>query len=135
MAAPAWWADIKHFRPSEFDSPDAPGSGAINMHEPFVRALDAARAAAGIPFIITSGYRSPAHNAAVGGAADSDHTRGWCADVACYTKTDRARIDSAAVKAGILQRAFGDRIVHLGSDPLRAEMVGIYHPGEPGRWY
>jgi uncharacterized protein YcbK (DUF882 family) len=36
----------------------------------------------GHPLTIISGYRCPKHNAAVGGAADSQHTRGRAADIA-----------------------------------------------------
>ena len=131
----SYWDSVKHFKPSEFDSPDAPGSGATGMQEQFVRQLDAMRDRLAFPLVVTSGYRTPAHNVSVGGARDSDHTRGFCADVSVMSKIERAKINQAAVAVGMRQIAFGDRIVHLGSDPDRAEMVGIYHPGEPGRWY
>ena len=42
--------------------------------------LEPARAALG-PLRISSGYRAPAVNAAVGGSAHSDHMRGFAADV------------------------------------------------------
>ena len=35
------------------------------------------------PIIISSGYRSPAVNRAVGGAATSAHTKGWAVDFIC----------------------------------------------------
>src|SRR5512140_840303 len=35
------------------------------------------------PLDISSAYRSPALNAAVGGAASSHHLHGWAADIAC----------------------------------------------------
>jgi len=47
----------------------------------FVRALSAAAAAVGGTQIrVTSGYRSPQHNAAVGGVPDSNHTTGHAMD-------------------------------------------------------
>ncbi len=36
-----------------------------------------------VPLIITSGYRCPALNAAVGGVADSAHVKGLAADIVC----------------------------------------------------
>lgn len=35
------------------------------------------------PIIISSGYRSPAVNRAVGGSATSAHTKGWAVDFIC----------------------------------------------------
>ena len=47
---------LKHFTLSEFDSPDAPGSGA-KMKPEFLQRLDNARSIAKIPFGINSGFR------------------------------------------------------------------------------
>ena len=43
--------------------------------------LDPLREAWGAPIIVTSGYRSPKLNAAVGGARGSQHTYGQAADI------------------------------------------------------
>ena len=51
---------LKYFKLSEFESPDLPNVN--NMCPKFLKKLDKARAIAGIPFFITSGYRSPQHN-------------------------------------------------------------------------
>lgn len=48
---------MKWFNYSEFDSPDEPGSGHY-MDQEFLDMLDEARSRAGIPFVITSGYRT-----------------------------------------------------------------------------
>lgn len=45
--------------------------------------LEVVRIRLGAPVIITSGYRSPALNAAVKGAKDSQHMRGEAADFIC----------------------------------------------------
>ena len=65
------WAAIRYFKPSEFAVPS-------RMGFEFMKWLDTLRAQAGVPIIITSSYRTPAHNAAVGGASNSAHT-----DVPC----------------------------------------------------
>lgn len=44
-------------------------------------ALETIRALGGKPIIVTSGYRSPALNAAVGGAGNSAHLTGLAADI------------------------------------------------------
>lgn len=39
----------------------------------------------GFPMTITSGYRSPALNRAIGGVANSQHMKGEAADIQCFT--------------------------------------------------
>ena len=51
---------LKYFKLSEFDSPDLKGSGS-NMNYTFLEKLDQARGLAGIPFKITSGFRTEAY--------------------------------------------------------------------------
>ena len=57
--------------------------------------LDPARRAYGGPVSVSSGYRCPRHNAAVGGVSGSQHLRGEAADVCCG---DNERL------AGIIER-------------------------------
>ena len=76
-----WWADVHHFTPTEFDSPDIPHSGGHYMDERFVRKLDTLRGLFKKPLVVSSGYRSPGHNKKVGGAPGSMHTRGLAADL------------------------------------------------------
>ena len=45
--------------------------------------LDPLRAALGKPIVVTSGYRCPALNRAVGGATSSLHMKGYAADIYC----------------------------------------------------
>lgn len=52
------------------------------MSPELIRKLEGLRAAVGgKPLRITSGYRCPAHNKAVGGAAKSQHVLGTAADI------------------------------------------------------
>jgi uncharacterized protein YcbK (DUF882 family) len=44
-------------------------------------AFEAVRAALGSPVLVVSGYRTPAHNAAVGGRVRSQHLEGRAVDV------------------------------------------------------
>lgn len=68
-----------HFRLAEFASQD--GSDKVLVDEELVELLEAIRAAAGGAVTINSGYRSPAHNKAVGGVPSSQHVYGRAADI------------------------------------------------------
>jgi zinc D-Ala-D-Ala carboxypeptidase len=43
--------------------------------------LDRAREFFGFPIVLTCGYRSPEHNAEIGGVPNSAHTKGMAADI------------------------------------------------------
>ncbi len=80
---------IKHFKTSEFDSPDKVGSGE-KMDKDFLMLLDQARELAGTPFKITSGYRTKEWNLKVGGRVGSSHCKGLAADIS-LPKSSRER--------------------------------------------
>ena len=52
--------------------------------------LEQVRALVGAPIVISSGYRSPALNKAVGGAANSAHVLGLAADISTAKLTPKA---------------------------------------------
>ena len=71
---------LTYFNFEEFDSPDEIGSGLPKcqggkMDLDFLHKLDEARTIAGVPFKITSGYRTPEHNAICGGRVGSSHLK------------------------------------------------------------
>ena len=57
------------------------GSDVVLIDDELVVLLQCIREHFGKPVHITSGYRTAAHNAAVGGAPDSQHLRGEAADL------------------------------------------------------
>ena len=54
---------------------------AVRLKALIEHVLDPLREAYGKPIVVTSGYRCPALNKAVGGSATSDHMRGCAADI------------------------------------------------------
>lgn len=74
-----------HFTLEEFNCHDQtkyPPEWVATRLTPLCAMLEVVRSAFGRPVVIISGYRSPAHNAAVGGASASQHMQGMAADIA-----------------------------------------------------
>lgn len=99
------WSGIKHFKPSEFDSPDKVGSG-NNMDHEFIKMLDKARSLAAVPFTVTSGFRTKDYNTGLTGSSPtSSHMIGKAADIRCVSMDDMKRKAKACYQAGF--RRFG----------------------------
>ena len=113
---------MRYFNYCEFDSPDELGSG-HNMDEDFLQMLDDAREFAGVPFKITSGYRTEAHNHAVGGSRSSSHMKGLAADIACGSSRERFLIITALLHAGFDRIGIGDGVGHVDCDVEKDEAV------------
>ena len=108
--------EFKYFSYSEFDSKGAPGSGREHMSEEFILTLDKIRECAGFPFVITSGYRTPEHNAAVGGVPGSSHTKGLAVDISAPTTAMKDKIVACAAANGIKRIGYGRSFIHLDVD-------------------
>jgi uncharacterized protein YcbK (DUF882 family) len=79
-------------------------------------ALQQARTLAGIPFLITSGYRCPIHNRKVGGVEDSAHTRGLAVDIKLIDTKTAFTIVKALIRAGFERIGIGSGFVHADID-------------------
>lgn len=114
---PKWWSDIVYFQPQEFNSGNEKHSGAHGMDEEFVRKLDSLRSLYRKPMIVTSGYRSVAHNNRIGGAPESMHLFGRAADILVAGKDALMLIAIATemgFSVGVSQKGDWDkRFIHL----------------------
>lgn len=124
--APGDWRKLRHFTAAELPYPS-------KMGYEFILWLDKLRELAGVPITITSSYRSPEHNAQVGGAKNSAHT-----DVPCNavdigerpTTADpnwnysRWRIVSAAISLGCT------RLGSYANGSLHIDRTEDQRPGE-----
>lgn len=91
--------------------------------------LERIRSTVNVPVIVTSGYRSPAVNRAVGGVTSSDHTQGHAADIVAPgfgTPEQLARllaplVSTLGIGQLILEGIKGKRWVHVSThSPERA---------------
>ena len=114
--------DIKisdNFKLSEFESRD---TKEVKIEPELIDKLEKLRKRIGQPLIIDSGYRTPEHNKAEGGAEDSLHLYGKASDI---RKIDGLRIDEMAVLAekagfdGIGKYSWGIHVDVRGNGPAR----------------
>jgi len=113
---------MKYFNINEFDSPDVLGSGR-KMKASTLELLNKTRELADTPFVITSGYRTRAHNKRVGGVNSSSHTKGYAVDIRCRNSKDRFKIIDSALKVGFNRIGVSGNFIHLDNDPYKVGNV------------
>jgi len=113
---------MEFFTLSEFDSPDAVGSGA-GMDWTMLQMLDSARRLYGRPMIVNSGFRTPDHNAEVGGKISSSHLTGLAVDIRCTSSEDRHDMIIAFMRVGFTRLGIGDSFIHIDVDENKAQNV------------
>lgn len=103
-----------------------PDGAALYQLTKLAEMLERVRAKLGVPVTVTSAYRSPAVNKAVGGRTSSDHCKGMAADIVA-PRFGTAHAVAAAIaphvsELGIGQIIFegikGKQWVHLSIDPV-----------------
>lgn len=90
---------LKHFTAAEFTMDKKPVFAKMN-HD-FLLKLDMCRDLAGLPFKITSSYRTPDKNRLVGGAPGSMHLKGRAVDIVCTAAVARAVVMKIALNLGL----------------------------------
>jgi hypothetical protein len=116
---PADWP-WSNFSPREIASK---GDGSIKISRHAMDALQALRGRLGVPLILTSAYRDPAHNKRVGGAARSQHMLGKAFDV---------RVDNVT-PADLIAAARLEGFTSFGTYP-RQGFVHIDTRDTPASW-
>lgn len=114
---------MSYFATWEFDSKDKAGSGKL-MDATFIAMLNNARAIAGIPFHINSGYRTPERNRRVGGKTPgSSHLKGLAADIRCTGSRERNIILHSLIAAGFTRIGIARSFIHADCDTTKAQNV------------
>ena len=121
MTHESWMKYQPEFTAAEFDC--RCGCGLNNMESGFMDKLWTAREMAGIPFVITSGARCPAHNRDEGGEETSDHLGGHGADISARDSRTRFIILDALIRTGFSRIGIGQSFIHAGDDPANPPRV------------
>jgi zinc D-Ala-D-Ala carboxypeptidase len=104
----------KHFTDAEI----------VGLQPQLVEMLDAARDAAGVPFVITSGLRTPEQNSAAGGVQDSAHLRGLAVDLADFDPATRFAIVKSLLAVGFTRiGVYADGHLHCDCDSSLPQSV------------
>ena len=85
--------------------------------------LDTARDLAGIPFVLNSAYRSPAHDRSKGRSGTGAHTLGRAVDIRCNTDGNRFRIIQALMKAGFRRIGIAKTYIHADDSPNHTQNI------------
>tara|TARA_R110000824_G_scaffold68953_2_gene177765 strand:+ start:8149 stop:8544 length:396 start_codon:yes stop_codon:yes gene_type:complete len=104
---------LNYFDISEFDEPGLPGSGKEKMDINLLMILDNMRHRSGIPYKITSGYRSSEYNKKIGGVKNSAHIQGKAADISATDSRTKYSIIEAALHFGIQRIGVASNFIHI----------------------
>jgi len=95
-----------------------------------VAKLDMARSKAGVPFVITSGRRTPEQNERVLGVDASAHITGKAVDLRCHDSSVRYKMVKALLDAGFNRVGIYDKHLHVDIDDSKDQNViwiGVSH--------
>jgi len=108
------WPD---FKPEEFD---CKGTGRIALDPVTLDKLQQLRTIIGKPFYIVSGYRSPEHNRAVGGAPRSKHMEGIAFDIDTTRGINQERLKAEAERLGFNGIGTYGNFIHIDTRQQKA---------------
>lgn len=125
---------MKHFKQSEFASPDIEGSGA-RMRLGTVEKLDAARVLWGKHIDISSAYRSTAWNTRVGGKKNSAHLGGYAVDIRGISDDEMLALLDILWTVGFTRIGIMATAIHVDDDPNKAKVAMWNYSTTPAlRW-
>lgn len=95
------------------------------MNSTLIEKLERARAIAGIPFHINSGYRCLDHNRSVGSKDSSSHVKAMAADISTTTDNSRFSIMSALLAAGFKRIGVNmdKNFIHVDVDESKTQNI------------
>lgn len=115
-----------NFSLEELARASSKGFDESRVHMPSVKRLQKLRDLCGLPIFITSYWRSPEHNAAVGGAKNSAHLTGHAFDIRIPDSWYRFKIVQAALRVGFHRIGIGKDFIHLDDSKLPSPVIWTY---------
>ena len=117
---------VKYFKDDEFKCKCGCG---FDITDELKRKLNIMRESAGVPFVITSGARCVKHNAAVGGKADSAHTRGLAVDIKYQSSHAAYAMEKVFYANGIkrIGRNHAKKFIHIDIDEALPQNVSFQY--------
>lgn len=117
---------MKYFNESEFKR-CSPSCEMSQCDGNSLARLDRAREVAGIPFVLSSAYRSVEYEKAKGRSGKGAHTEGKAFDIVCRDSRSRWRIVFGALAVGFKRIGIGKTFVHLDdSEKLDSPLIWLY---------
>lgn len=104
---------MNYFKPEEV----------VGLEKELVDKLNSARHVAGVPFIITSGKRTPESNAGAGGVESSSHISGLAVDLRVSDGSTRFAIVKGLLAAGFNRIGLYDLHCHVDCDTSKPQNV------------
>ena len=102
------------------------GCNVNSMEHEFMGMLEELRVKLGRPVYITSGFRCPQHNKAVGGSTQSYHLKGRASDIVCSNAAERYEVVGAAIKIGFSGIGIDKGFVHVDNRNSQPRKIWIY---------
>ena len=97
------------------------------MDKEFLIKLDRAREVAQIPFKINSAYRTPEHNAKIGGKPNSSHLKGLAVDISVTNSRQRFIVLKALLDTGFNRIGIAKSFIHVDDDKSKdSQVVWLY---------
>lgn len=116
---------LDYFTPSDFER-CSPSCKITDMDSTFLVRLDQARRLAGIPFLLTSAFRTIEHERKMGRPGTSSHTLGVAVDIGCRDSLSRLRIVHALLEAGFRRIGISETFIHVDSDRSKSPNLWLY---------
>lgn len=107
---------LRYFSPDEF-ARCVPPCEMGDMHPETMRRLAFAREMAGIPFVLTSAFRTVEHERSRGRNGKSAHTLGRAVDIRCADGRARFEMVKALLSAGFPRIGIYRRWIHADDSP------------------
>lgn len=116
----------KYFKEEEFKR-CSPSCSLQDMKQTTMNKLDVAREIAGIPFVLTSAFRSSEWDKLKGRSGTGAHTLGCAIDVGCNTSQYRFFIVNALLKAGFRRIGINKSFIHADDSEIHIqEVIWLY---------